>query len=58
MEKSTAPPSNERKFAEFWKRWRGYVRVLVNRKTLMTALSILLWVVRIARLLRQMFGGF
>jgi hypothetical protein len=58
MEKSTDPPSDERKHTEFWKRVRKLFRVLVNRQTLMTAFTIVLWTTRIVRLLRQTIGGF
>ena len=57
MAHATDPPSVERKSAGFWKWARDILRRLVNRKTLMTAFLIVLWAVRIARLLKQLFGG-
>jgi hypothetical protein len=56
MALSPDPPSVERKLAEFCKRVRGFGRKLVNRRTLLTAFQIVLWTVRIAKLMKQLFG--
>ncbi|MEA2992007.1 MAG: hypothetical protein QOD40_927, partial [Alphaproteobacteria bacterium] len=56
MASATDPPSAERKFTGFWCRARGLFRKLVNRRTLMTAFSVVLWTTRVVRLLRQMIG--
>lgn len=53
---ATDPPSAERKTAEFWRRVRGTCRKLVNRWTLLLAFQIVTLTVRLARVLRQLFG--
>lgn len=58
MVSTTDPPSAEQKFTEFWKTVRGFIRRIVTRRTLMTAIFVLVWTVRAVRLLKLMFGGF
>ncbi|MFT4159597.1 hypothetical protein [Shinella sp.] len=56
MSTMTDPPSDERKTANAGKRARGLGRKLVNRHTLIAALQIVYWTVRIIKAVRQMFG--
>ena len=50
------PPNVERKKASVCTWARGIARKLVNRRTLMLALQILLWIVKLARWLSRLFG--
>lgn len=54
----TDPPSVERKSADSWEWARGLCRNLVNRRTLMIAISVLAWAVRVGNLLKRLFGDF
>jgi hypothetical protein len=56
MSTTTDPPSDERKITSAKRRARGLGRKLVNRHTLIAALKIVYWTVRIAKVVRQMFG--
>lgn len=58
MSKATDPPSVERENAGFRDCVRDLGRKLVNPGTLMGAIRLLYWVVRIATLVMRMFGGF
>jgi hypothetical protein len=58
MVDTSDPPSDERKRAEFWKRVRGICRKLVNRQTFLIALRAIELVVRIAKLVNELFGDF
>lgn len=56
VSKTTDPPSDERKTASTWRRVRGLGRKLVNRYTLIAALQVVYWTIRIIKAARQMFG--
>ncbi len=56
MSKSADPPSDERKTVDVWKKVRRMIGVLVNQRTLKTAFHVLLWIMRIIKLLKQLFG--
>jgi hypothetical protein len=58
MVDTSDPPSDERKRAEFWKRARGISRKLVNRQTLILAIRTLNLIVRLAEILKRLFGDF
>ena len=58
VDTATDPPSDERKRAALWKWTRKILRGLVSRQTLMTALRTLTLIVRIAELLKRLFGDF
>lgn len=53
---ATDPPGTEQKPAAAWERFRGIFRALVNRRTLLVALQILVWIVRIVRAYRRLRG--
>lgn len=58
MSETADPPSDEQKNVGF-RRWvRGFARVLINRKTLLTAIQITLWVIRVVQFVAWMLGGF
>lgn len=58
MSKATDPPSDERKKVGLWEKERGLARKLVSRETLIAAIGIVQLVVRIATLIKELFGGF
>jgi len=55
---NTDPPSAERNTAKFWKWVRAALRVLINRKTFLTALTVLLWADRLLRAAKRLLGDF
>jgi hypothetical protein len=52
----TDPPSAERNSAKFWKWIRAVLRRLVTRRTLVFALSAIVWFDRLLRAIRRLFG--
>ncbi|KZD21865.1 hypothetical protein [Tardiphaga robiniae] len=50
------PPGAERNTAKFWKWVRARLRKLVTRKTLLIALSIIVWADRFFRAMKRLFG--
>lgn len=56
MSSTTDPPSDERKTASAKRRASGFDRKLVNRHTLIVAIQVVYWTVRIVKAVRQMFG--
>ena len=58
MVETSDPPSDERKYAQSWKRARVLRRNLVTRRTLMIAIRAVVLAVRVAEILNRLFGGF
>ena len=58
MSETTDPPSDEQKNVGFRGRLRGLCRTLVNRKTLLMAIQVILGIVRIVQFVAWMLGGF
>ncbi|MBB5054429.1 hypothetical protein HNQ36_004431 [Afipia massiliensis] len=58
VDSTNDPPSAERNTAKFWKWVRALLRKLVNRKTILLALSILLSIDRVLRALKRLLGDF
>lgn len=52
------PPSAERNNAKFWKWVRVILRKLVNRRTLLLALWVVLWIDRFMRAVKRLLGDF
>jgi hypothetical protein len=50
------PPNAERNIAKFWKWVRAKSRKLIARKTLLIALSIIVWADRFFRAIKRLFG--
>lgn len=49
-------PSAERNSAKFWKWVRAILRKLINRKTLSCAMTIVLLIDRVLRVIRRLLG--
>jgi hypothetical protein len=56
VEKTTDPPSDERKRSDFSRRIRGFGRNLVNRQTFILATRILALIVRLVELVNRLRG--
>jgi hypothetical protein len=56
VEKTSDPPSDERKRSDFWRQIRGFGRNLVNRQTFILATRILALMVRLAELVNRLRG--
>jgi hypothetical protein len=56
VEKTTDPPSDERKRSGFWRQVRGFGRNLVNRQTFILATRILALMVRLVELVNRLRG--
>jgi len=54
VEKTSDPPSDERKRSDFWKRVRGLGRNLVARQTFILATRILALMVRLVELVSRL----
>jgi hypothetical protein len=52
------PPSAERNIAKFWRWVRAVLRTLVNRRTFLLALTILLWADRLLHAAKRLLGDF
>jgi hypothetical protein len=58
MSATTNPPSVERESVEFRDRVRAFGRGFVNRKTFFFAIQVLIWTVRVVKLVMWMLNGF
>jgi hypothetical protein len=54
VEKTSDPPSDERKRSDFWRQVRGFGRNLVNRQTFILATRILALMVRLVELVNRL----
>ena len=56
VEKTSDPPSDERKRSDFWRQVGGFGRNLVNRQTFILATRILALMVRLVELVNRLHG--
>lgn len=49
-------PSAERNSAKFWKWVRAILRKLITRKTFLLAMTVVLWIDRLLRVIRRLLG--
>ncbi len=49
------PPSDEREKADIWKWLRSIARKLMTRKTLLLAFDVILFVVKLIKIIRSFF---
>ncbi|SFJ06533.1 hypothetical protein SAMN05216525_11816 [Bradyrhizobium sp. Gha] len=55
VQKTSDPPSDERKRSGFWRLVRGFGRNLVTRRTFILAIRILTLIVRLVELVNRLF---